>query len=153
MRLRIIIGLIFFTTDIFACSCGHVGIVKNKKATDYSFKGRVIKLEEIITIDTITGTNSVVDYRRTRYTFEILRNYKGLKGKGTVYLITSGMTDCGVNFEKDEVYIVYAYNDRRKLHSKLEDQETETYITTHLCTRTKKKTMLTFLETFILRLT
>lgn len=152
MRLRIIIGLIFFTADIFACSCGHVGIVKNKKATAYSFKGRVTQLEEIITMDTITGTNSVVDYRRTRYTFEILKNYKGLEGQGTIDLITSGMTDCGVNFEKGEVYIVYAYNDHRKLHPKLEDQKTEIYITTHLCTRTKKKTMLTFLETFILRL-
>lgn len=103
-------------------------------------------------MDTITGTNSVVDYRRTRYTFEILKNYKGLEGQGTIDLITSGMTDCGVNFEKGEVYIVYAYNDHRKLHPKLEDQKTEIYITTHLCTRTKKKTMLTFLETFILRL-
>jgi hypothetical protein len=108
MRLLITIGLIFIFTDIFACSCGHVGIVKNKKAMTYVFKGRINKVNEVVTYDTITGTDQTIEYRRTIYTFEIIRNYKGLNDKKTIELVTSQLTDCGVSFEKDKTYIVYA---------------------------------------------
>lgn len=110
----------------------------------YVFKGRVSKINEVVTYDTITGTNQTIEYRRTTYTFEIKKNYKGLKDKKTIELITSHMTDCGVDFDKDKTYIVYAYNDHRKLHYRVTDQKTEPYTTTHLCTRTKKANGLTF---------
>lgn len=126
--------------NVLACSCdGRIGIVRNKKTTDYVFKGRVKKANEIVTSDSIP---------MTKYTFEILRNYKGLKGKDVVYFV-SGVTSCDVYFEKGNEYIVYAYN----YHGKLDYQKTETYITTHLCTRTKKKTRWTFWESFVLWLT
>ena len=153
MRLLITFGLIFILADIFACSCGHVGIIKNKKGMTYVFKGRVNKVSEVVTYDTITGTSQTIEYRRTAYTFEIKRNYKGLKDKETIELVTSQMTDCGVSFDKDKTYIVYAYNDQRKLHYRLTDQQIESYTTTHLCTRTKKTNALTFWESFVLRLT
>jgi hypothetical protein len=119
----------------------------------YVFKGRVSKTTEIVTYDTITGTNQTIEYRRTVYTFDIKRNYKGLKDKRTIELVTSQMTDCGVDFEKDKMYIVYAYKDHRKLHYRLTDQKTQPYTTTHLCTRTKETNSLTFWESFVLRLT
>src|SRR5688572_27145916 len=153
MRLLITIGLIFILADIFACSCGHVGIIKNKKGMTYVFKGRVNKVSEVVTYDTITGTSQTIEYRRTTYTFEIKKNYKGLKGKEIIELVTSQMTDCGVSFDKDKTYIVYAYNDHRKLHYRLTDQQIEPYTTSHLCTRTKKTNALTFWESFVLRLT
>lgn len=118
----------------------------------YVFKGRVSKATEIITYDTIKGTDQTIEYRRTVYTFDIKRNYKGLKDKKIIELVTSQMTDCGVDFDKDKTYIVYAYNDHRKLHYRLTDQEVESYTTTHLCTRTKKTNPLTFWESFVLRL-
>jgi hypothetical protein len=138
--------------DIFACSCGHIGILKNKKNANHVFKGRVTNVTETITLDTITGSSQTIEYRRTKYTFEILKNYKGLKDKETVDLITSKMTDCGVDFDKDKTYIVYTYSDNRKLHYRLTDQKIDPYITTHLCTRTKKRTVLTFWEAFVLRI-
>jgi len=153
MRLLIIIGLVFITVDNFACSCKHVGILKNKKQSNFVFKGLVTELNELVTSDTITGTNQTIEYRRTKYTFEILSNYKGLKGEEKINLITSTMTDCGVNFDKGATYIVYANVDFRKLHYKLADQRTKAYATTHLCMRTKKTNGLTFWETFVLWLT
>jgi hypothetical protein len=153
MRFLITIGLIFVFADIFACSCGHVGIVKNKRGMTYVFKGRVNKVNEVVTYDTITGTSQKIEYRRTIYTFKIEKNYKGLKDKKTIELVTSQMTDCGVSFDKDETYIVYAYNDHRKLHYRLTDQKIEPFTTTHLCTRTKKTNALTFWEAFVLRFT
>ena len=140
----------FVTVDSVACSCGHVGISQNKSESNYVFKGRVVELTETVTMDTITGTNQTVEYRWTVYTFEIRKNYKGLKDKPTIQLVTSQMTDCGVSFGKDKTYIVYAYNDDRKLHYKLTDQKAEPYITTHLCTRTKRTNVLTFWDSFIL---
>lgn len=152
MRFILTLGLIFILTDMFACSCSHVGIAKNKKEMTNVFKGRVIKIDETVTYDTITGTTQTIEYRRTTYTFEIKRNYKGLKDKRTIELLTSRMTDCGVDFDKDKTYIVYAYNDHRKLHYRFTDQNTTPYITTHLCTRTKKTNVLTFWESLLLRL-
>jgi hypothetical protein len=119
----------------------------------YVFKGRVNKISEVVTSDTITGTIQTIEYRLTTYTFEIKKNYKGLKDKKTIELVTSQMTDCGVSFDKDKTYIVYAYNDHRKLHYRLTDQQIEPYTTTHLCTRTKKTNVLTFWESFVLKLT
>ena len=119
----------------------------------YVFKGRVDKLSEVVTYDAITGTSETVEYRRTIYTFEIHQNYKGLNDKKTLVLVTSQMTDCGVSFENGKTYLVYAFNDHRKLHYRLTDQQTEPYTTTHLCTRTKKTNALTFWESFVLWLT
>jgi hypothetical protein len=119
----------------------------------YVFKGRVSKINEVVTYDTITGTNQTIEYRRTTYRFEIKKHYKGLKDKKTIELVTSQMTDCGVSFNKDKTYIVYAYDDDRKLHYRLTDQKIEPYTTTHLCTRTKKTSVQTFWESFVLKLT
>lgn len=119
----------------------------------YVFKGQVNNIKEVVTFDTITGTNQTIEYRRYIYTFEIKRKYKGLKDIQTIELVTSQMTDCGVGFDKDKTYLVYAYNDHKKLHYRLVDQEIETYTTTHLCTRTKKTNILTFWESLVLRLT
>jgi hypothetical protein len=152
MRILVAITLFLFSADLFACSCGHVGIVKNKREVAYVFKGQMNKVEEVVTYDTITGTNQTIEYRRTFYTFEIKKTYKGLKGGKTITLITSQMTDCGVSFDKDKTYLVYAYNDDKKLHYRLTNQKIEPYTTTHLCTRTKKINALTFLESFVLRL-
>lgn len=151
MRLLLTIGLILTFSDIFPCSCSRVGIVKNKKEMAYVFKGRVSEVNEIVTYDTITGTSEIIEYRRTIYSFEIQKNYKGLKGQKTIELVTSQMTDCGVRFDKGKTYIVYAFNYHTKLHDRLADQKIKPYTTTHLCTRTKKANALTFWESFILR--
>ncbi len=149
MKLVALFGLLFISVDILACSCGHVGILKNKKEVDFVFKGRVTEIDETTTEELDPRTGKQIKYSVTRYTFEILKNHKGLKGKKTIDILT-GMTDCEASFTKNKTYIVYAYTDNKKLHYQLADQEIEPYATTHLCTRTKKTNMLTFWESFIL---
>jgi hypothetical protein len=151
MRILIVITLFLISADVFACSCEHVGIVQNKREMTYVFKGRVTNVEEVVTSDTITETNQAIEYRRTFHTFEIEKTYKGLKGRKTITLVTSQMTDCGVSFDMDKTYLVYAYKDDKKLHYRLTNQKKEPYTTTHLCTRTKKINALTFWELFVLR--
>lgn len=148
----LLIGLMAFSINGLSCSCDRVGIVKNKKSTDFVFKGRVLEVRESAITDTIANTNEILEYRQTRYTFNILRHYKGLAGKETVDLM-QGVTDCAVSFEKGKTYIVYAFLDNRKLHYRLENQTMAPYITAHLCSRTKKTAFLTFWESFLLWLT
>jgi hypothetical protein len=119
---------------------------------DFVFKGRVSEISETTTQEFDSKTNNQIEYRVTRYTFDILKNHKGLKNQNTIDLLT-GMTDCEVTFVKGKTYIVYGYTDNKKLHYKLADQEIEPYSTTHLCTRTKKITVWAFWESFILWLT
>jgi hypothetical protein len=149
IRSLIILLLLSLSTDGFTCSCGHVGIVKNKKEMAFVFKGRVKEITETLTQEVESTTHNKVEYRLTRYTFDIIKNYKGLKDENTIDLY-GGMTDCEVTFLKSKTYIVYAYIDNKKLHYKLTDQKIEPYFTTHLCTRTKKTSILTFWESFIL---
>ena len=119
---------------------------------DFVFKGRVREITGTTTQEFESRANSQIDYRVTKYSFDILKNYKGLKGKKAIVLLT-GMTDCEVTFIKDKTYIVYAYTDNKKLYYGLTDQEIEPYTTTHLCTRTKKTNVVTFWESLILWLT
>lgn len=152
MRLLITLGLLIISVDIFSCSCEHVGIVRNKKEVDFVFKGRLIEVTESITKELDPRINSQIDYIVTRYTFKILKNHKGLKDKKTIDILM-GIGDCDVSFDKGKTYLVYAYSDSKKLHYRLADQKIEPYSTTHLCTRTKKTTVLTFWESFILWVT
>ncbi len=145
----VFLAFFFLPLQDFACSCGHVGIIKNKRQVAFVFAGRVKNVNETLTREFEPATNDSIDYRVTRYTFDVLKNYKGLEGKRTIELL-SGMTDCEMSFDRGETYIVYAYTDDRKMHYRLTNQKIEPYITTHLCTRTKKRTILTFWETLVL---
>ena len=147
-----VLGILLISNSLFACSCGHVGIYKNRKGSDFVFKGKVIEINEIISTDTITDSEQTVRYRRTIYTFEILQTYKGNKKLKTIDIV-GGETDCEVVFKNGLNYIVYAYNDDKKPHYKLRDQPVDEYLTTHMCDRTKKSSFWTFWERFLLRIT
>jgi hypothetical protein len=117
MKYLLTLGLlILILIDSSACSCKHVGILMNKKDMSFVFKGSVSKQLEVVSYDTITSINQVIEYRRTVSTFNIVRSYKGLKDKKVIELVTSLMSDCGVSFERGKKYIVYAYTDNKKLH-------------------------------------
>jgi len=152
MKFLLIIGFLLTTVNSYACSCGHIGILKNKKSADYVFKGQVKEIVETIIQDTIEQSNEAIKFTRTRYTFEILKSYKGVNDNKPIDLF-SGMTDCAVRFVRNGTYLVYAYKDDKQLHYRLEDQKVEPYATTHNCSRTKRNTVLTFWESFVLWLT
>lgn len=151
MRGLIIVGLILLCTDTFSCSCGRIGILKNKRRSDVVFVGRVVEIKEIKTEEQITGTDHKVEYRRFVFKFEVLRNYKGLKKKGFITITTTGGgADCGNYFDQGKKYLVYSRKHEGKLMTQLSDQKTEEFLTTSVCTRTKRLRAMTFLETFVL---
>lgn len=141
-----------------ACSCSRVGILKDQKTSDFVFTGKVIEINEIITQEKLTGSNRVVEYKRYEFVFQIKRIHKGKKDfdftNSIAIITTGGGADCGNYFHLEEKYLVYAYKQQNKVGWGLEDQKAEKeFMSTHLCTRTKRLRFLTFLEQFILELT
>lgn len=157
MRTILLIGLLINTFDSYSCSCRRLGILKNQKKSDIVFLGLVTKINEVITQDTITGTDRVVKYRRVEFTFQVIKTYKGKKLKefknDITIITTGGGADCGNYSGKDIKYIVYAHNQDSKLEMGLYDQKVEPFMITNLCTRTKKAIPLTFFERLILSVT
>lgn len=154
MKTILLIGILVITFKGFSCSCSRIGIIKNKKQSDIVFKGRVTELTEVVTQEIITGTDKKIDYRRVEFTFNVSKIYKGKdqrEFKDTIKIITTGGgADCGNYFDKGKKYIVYAYKTDGKLEWAIYDQKVEPFMTTSLCTRTKRAKPLTFFERLIL---
>lgn len=157
MRTIILIGLLILSFDSYCCSCRRVGILKDQKQSDLVFKGQVIEINELKSEETVTGTDYKVEYRRFEFTIQVTKIYKGKKSKEIgdeiTIITTGGGGDCGYRFDLGVNYLVYAYKTDRKLKMELYDQKVDEFITTHLCTRTKKSKPLTFFEKFILSVT
>ena len=151
--------LIAFSSNIaYACSCSRVGILKDQKTSDLVFTGKVVEIKEIVTQEKLTGSEKTVEYKRYEFVFEIKHVHKRKKDfeftDRITVITTGGGADCGNYFHLNEKYLVYAYKEQNKVGWGLEDQKAEKeFMSTHLCTRTKRITFLTFLEQFILELT
>ena len=159
--MKYIVTILFLTFSLntaFACSCSKVGIFKGQNTSEYIFTGKVVEIKEIITKEKMTGSDRTVDYKRYEFIFEIKHIHKGKREfafTDRITIITSGGgADCGNYFELNEKYLVYAYKERNKVGWGLEDQKAEKeFMSTHLCTRTKRIRFFTFLEQFVLELT
>lgn len=160
-RIKLIITFLILTFSnipTFACSCAKAGILKCQNKSDFVFTGKVIRINEIITREKITGTEEIVDYKRYEFVFEIRQIHKKLKdfkSSDNITIITSGGgADCGNRFNLNKQYLVYSYKQNHKIGSNLEDQKTDSeFMSTNLCTRTKKISFFSFLEQLILELT
>lgn len=159
--MKYILTMIFLTLSLniaFACSCSKVGILKNQNTSDLVFTGKVVKINEIITQEKITGSDRIVDYKRYEFIFEIKHIHKGKKdfdySDRITIITTGGGADCGNYFDLNEKYLVYSYRETHKVGIELADQKAEKeFMSTHLCTRTKRILFFTFLEQFLLELT
>lgn len=159
MKYLITILLLTFSLNItFACSCSRVGILKNQNTSDFVFTGRVVKINKIVTQEKISGSEKIVDYRRYEFVFEIKHIHKGKKdfdySDRIAIITTGGGANCGNYFHMNQNYLVYSYKKNHKVGMYLADQKAEKeFMSTHLCTRTKRIKIFTFLEQFILELT
>ena len=159
--MKYIITILFLTFSLniaFACSCSKVSIIKDQNTSDFVFTGKVVKINEIVTQEKITGSDKIADYKRYEFIFEIKHIHKGKKDfdySDRITIITSGGgSDCGNYFKLNEKYLVYSYRENHKVGMKLADQKAEKeFMSTHLCTRTKRIRFFTFLEQFVLELT
>ena len=154
-KLSIVIGLLFLTTNIFACSCDRIGVIKGQKYADIVFVGRVIKINEIITTEGQLEDGRKIEYKRYEFVFKVMSVYKGKKNtflKDTLTIVsTGGGADCGSWFDENKKYLVYSHKSSKKL-GQFWNQDTDPFMTTSLCTRTKKTGLFTFVEKLILRL-
>ena len=156
-KVKTLLLILFFTTVVVnnshGCSCKRSSIIRAQKKSDFVFKGRLIDKIEIQKQDSIDGLNHVYDYRRVEYIFEINKVYKGKNEYDSTDQITivtnKGSGNCGYYFDFDHEYLIYSYQDNRKPFS---NKEIEDYMTTNLCTRTKKIKFLTFFEKLVLTL-
>jgi hypothetical protein len=154
----VILFLIFSLNAAEACSCLRIGILKGQNKSDFVFTGKVIKINKIVTQEKLTNTDIIVDYTRYEFIFEIKNIHKGKHNfdcLDKITIITSGAdTDCGNYFKLNEKYLVYSYKEQFKVGWGLEDQKAEKeFMSTNLCTRTKRMKFFTFLEQFVLELT
>ncbi len=137
-----------------ACSCGRVGIFKAQKHSDIVFRGTVTKITEYPTTEsytTGTGETRNIDYNIYEFEFEVKSIQKGKNRFRDSEVLkirtTGGGADCGNWFDEGTTHLVYGYltNELFRLGTK-----TDEYLTTSLCTRTKKANIFAFFETIVL---
>ena len=106
-----ILSLSFYSSTGYACSCLPPGTPQEELAKmDAVFKGKVLEVDEKF--------NST-----TKVKLSVSETWKGVSSKEVVIYTAMDSAACGVYFEKDKEYLVYAH---------LEDGE----YTTYLCSRT-----------------
>ncbi|WP_404445009.1 hypothetical protein LG307_18355 [Sutcliffiella horikoshii] len=106
-----ILSLSFYSSTGYACSCLPPGTPQEELAKmDAVFKGKVLEVDEKF--------NST-----TKVKLSVSETWKGVNSKEVVIYTAMDSAACGVYFEKDKEYLVYAH---------MEDGE----YTTYLCSRT-----------------
>ncbi|MFN3753224.1 hypothetical protein [Flavobacterium sp.] len=148
----------FSISSTYACSCSKVGTLRGQNKSDFVFTGKVVEIKEIITKEKLTDSEKIVDYKRYEFIFEIKHIHKRKKGfdysEKITIITTGGGTDCGNKFDLNKQYLVYAYNQQNKIGWGIEDQKADKdFMSTNLCTRTKRVSFFTFWEQLILELT
>ncbi len=146
------------TADIFACSCSRAGILKQQRAAEFIFAGRVENISEIVTEERVESTGEKISYKRYEFTFKVTGIYKGRKkwkdfNRSIKIITTGGDADCGSVFYLNKKYLVYSYEADYILDLRLPTQKVSPFMTTNLCTRTKRSSPLTIFEKLILKLT
>ncbi len=149
------ISILFFSfIEVHACSCKRSGIIQGQKYANFVFKGKVIEIKEILISEPYPNSLDSMRYKKYEFVFEIQSKLKGKKdwqneSRISVFT-TAGGADCGNNFDKGKAYLVYSYKTNEELRL---GSPTSEYMTTSLCTRTKKIRVFTFLETLVLTIT
>ena len=126
--------LILTSTFAYACTCHLTDIKKSYTYSSAIFYGKYLST------DTIKGFNDIFGRPFTVDNFEVIKFYNGIDSstfsfykarylKYTISLINNCNDACGICFEKNQVYLVYAYRDFYSGHFKTDG-----------CTRTRKIT-------------
>ncbi|MBT9393012.1 hypothetical protein KLP40_07545 [Hymenobacter sp. NST-14] len=157
MRALLLFVLLAFSSYSWACSCGKVGILKNRKQAELIFTGRVIDIRNFIYKDSTDRGNGEYIIRTkqsTKFTFQVQHVYKGAVVTDTVSLSTpAARLDCESHFVPNQSYLVYSnlttQSTRYLFGAK---SKARPYLTTNLCTRTKRNRLLTIYEKAILTL-
>jgi hypothetical protein len=106
----IMISFIFlmFPNKGYACSCANTSVEDAFDNVDAVFTGKVtaIKKNEKETIENNTSIVNVV-------TIEVTKSWKGVTEKEVTVKTSYSTASCGVHFEMDKEYLIYAYGDNK----------------------------------------
>ncbi len=144
--------ILLTATELMGCSCNRYRIFKGQKKADIVFKGTVINIPEFLISEPIyPGSEQTDDYTLYEFEFEIHSIYKEKKvfkeAKTVKIRTTGGGADCGNWFDVGTTHLVYSYRTNELPRNRT---ETDEYLTTSLCTRTKKANFFSFFETILL---
>lgn len=111
MKKIILILLLLTTLKGFSCDCDDVNPILEFYSSEYVFEGKIIS--KVYTKDSLTY----------KVTFEVLKHYKKGNSPKTLEFelraeekYTGQWTSCDWHAEKDQNWLVYAYNYKGKLH-------------------------------------
>ncbi|WP_017686895.1 hypothetical protein [Paenibacillus sp. PAMC 26794] len=108
-------GLALFPGEkVYACSCVESDVQKRLETYTTVFTGEVVKKGE--------SQQSKHDGLLREYTFDVDTAWKGVHAKKMKILASDGGSEsCGVEFEKNQSYLIYAYQYEvdQKLHTNL----------------------------------
>ncbi|NUU77600.1 hypothetical protein [Paenibacillus xylanilyticus] len=108
------IGLTVFPGEkAYACSCAYIEIPKRLEGATTAFTGKVVKRG-------VTPIFSQNGFRE--YTFEVDKAWKGVHAKKMRIMVDdSGSSSCGVQFEHNQSYLIFAYQKEKdgRLHTDL----------------------------------
>lgn len=97
----------------YACSCVEANAQEKLKTSTAVFTGKVVK----------KGVTQIFSPDRLRaYTFDVDTAWKGVSAKRmTVMGNDAGSESCGIQLEKDQSYLIFAYQNKmdNKLHTNL----------------------------------
>ena len=125
--------LFISVSQIYACSCAESSIKKAFRNSDIIFTGKVVDINEKIMTDSIPLDNGEFysrEYKHVEFKFKIISLIKGEKLTEFITVTTSGNeAACGNYFDLHSEHLVYSY---------LDNFNSESYLTTSICTRTKE---------------
>jgi len=108
-------GLALFPGEkVYACSCVESDVQKRLETYTTVFTGEVVKKGE--------SQQSKHDGLLREYTFDVDTAWKGVHAKKMKILASDGGSEsCGVEFEKNQSYLIFAYQYEvdQKLHTNL----------------------------------
>ncbi|MDN4604677.1 hypothetical protein P5G61_25850 [Paenibacillus sp. F6_3S_P_1C] len=103
----------FWEEKAYACSCVEANAQEKLKTSTSVFTGKVVK----------RGGVQIFSTERLRaYTFEVDTAWKGVSSKRMIVMGNdAGSESCGVQFEKKQSYLIFAYQDEEgsTLHTNL----------------------------------
>lgn len=131
MRAAFILFIIFVSIlvnsdNAFACSCVVPGTPREEfDRFDAVFLGKVLNIDSL-------GYGYNIE-------FEVEKSWKGISEKEVVIGTGDGGGDCGYSFEKNEEYVVYAYDDYDVVYA-YDDYayDDDMGLKTGICSRTAK---------------
>ena len=108
-------GLALFSGEkVYACSCVESGVQERLKTNTTVFTGEVVKKGP--------SQQSKNDGMLREYTFDVDTAWKGVNAKKMKIIASDGGSEsCGIQFEKNQSYLIYAYQSEldQKLHTNL----------------------------------